>query len=87
MAEQVVPVAVQLDLTKLVLAVEMGTTSETLSRTLAKFRAQKLVQVKGNTITLTRPRAGYSSGIVSFGSTFTIQMSMAPIQKNAAATR
>ena len=51
------PVAVQLDRTKRVLAAEMGTTSETLSRTLAKFREQKLVQVKGNTITLTRPRA------------------------------
>ena len=50
-------VAVQLDRTKRVLAAEMGTTSETLSRTLAKFREQKLVQVKGNTITLTRPRA------------------------------
>ena len=51
------PVAVQLDRTKRVLAAEMGTTGETLSRTLAKFREQMLVQVKGNTITLTRPRA------------------------------
>jgi CRP/FNR family transcriptional regulator, dissimilatory nitrate respiration regulator len=50
------PVIVQLDRTKRFLAAEMGTTSETLSRTLAKFREQKLVQVKGNTITLTRPR-------------------------------
>ena len=50
-------VTVQLDRTKRVLAAEMGTTSETLSRTLAKFREQNLVQVKGNTITLTRPRA------------------------------
>jgi CRP/FNR family transcriptional regulator len=50
-------VSVQLDRTKRVLAAEMGTTSETLSRTLAKFREQKLLQVKGNTITLTRPRA------------------------------
>jgi CRP-like cAMP-binding protein len=50
------PVVVQLDRTKRVLAAEMGTTSETLSRTLAKFREQKLVRVKGNTITLTRPR-------------------------------
>jgi CRP-like cAMP-binding protein len=33
----------------------MDTTSETLSRTLAKFREQKLVQVKRNTIMLTRP--------------------------------
>lgn len=51
------PVTIQLDRTKRLLAAEMGTTSETLSRTLAKFREQKLVQVKGNTITLTRPRA------------------------------
>jgi CRP/FNR family transcriptional regulator len=50
-------VTLQLDRTKRVLAAEMGTTSETLSRTLAKFRDQKLVQVKGDTITLTKPRA------------------------------
>lgn len=47
---------VQLDRTKRVLASEMGTTSETLSRTLAKFRDQKLLRVKGNTITVTKPR-------------------------------
>jgi CRP/FNR family transcriptional regulator len=46
----------ELDRTKRVLAAEMGTTSETLSRTLAKFRDQNLLQVKGNTITLTKPR-------------------------------
>ena len=34
----------------------MATTSETLSRTLAKFREQKLVRVSGNTITVTSPR-------------------------------
>ena len=51
------PVTIRLDRTKRVLAAEMGTTSETLSRTLGKFREQKMVQVKGNTITLTRPRA------------------------------
>ncbi|MBA2586613.1 MAG: Crp/Fnr family transcriptional regulator [Chthoniobacterales bacterium] len=50
------PVVIQLDRTKRVLAAEMGTTSETLSRTLAKFRDQKLLRVKGNTITLTKPR-------------------------------
>jgi CRP-like cAMP-binding protein len=50
------PVVIQLDRTKRVLAAEMGATSETLSRTLAKFRDQKLLTVKGNTITLTRPR-------------------------------
>ena len=40
---------------KRVLATEMGTTSETLSRTLAKFRDQKLLRVKGNTVVVTRP--------------------------------
>jgi CRP/FNR family transcriptional regulator len=50
------PAIVQLDRTKRVLAAEMGTTSETLSRTLAKFRDQKLLRVRGNTITLTKPR-------------------------------
>jgi CRP/FNR family transcriptional regulator len=49
-------VQIQLDRTKRVLAAEMGTTSETLSRTLAKFRDQHLLRVKGNTITLTKPR-------------------------------
>jgi len=49
-------VEIELDRTKRVLAAEMGTTSETLSRTLAKFRDQNLLQVKGNTITLTKPR-------------------------------
>jgi CRP-like cAMP-binding protein len=43
------------DRTKRVLAAEMGTTSETLSRTLAKFRDQNLLRVKGNAITLTKP--------------------------------
>ena len=51
------PQTIQLDRTKRVLAAEMGTTSETLSRTLAKFREQRLLTVKGNTITITRPRA------------------------------
>lgn len=49
-------VEIELDRTKRVLAAEMGTTSETLSRTLAKFRDQNLLQVKGNAITLTKPR-------------------------------
>jgi CRP/FNR family transcriptional regulator, dissimilatory nitrate respiration regulator len=50
------PVEVKLDRTKRVLAAEMGTTSETLSRTLAKFRDRKFLQVKGNAISLTNPR-------------------------------
>lgn len=49
-------VEIKLDRTKRVLAAEMGTTSETLSRTLAKFRDKKLLRVKGNTIIVTRPR-------------------------------
>jgi CRP-like cAMP-binding protein len=50
------PVEIKLDRTKRVLAAEMGTTSETLSRTLAKFRDQKFLSVKGNTVVLLRPR-------------------------------
>ena len=49
-------VEIKLDRTKRVLAAEMGTTSETLSRTLAKFRDQKLLRVKGNTVVVMRPR-------------------------------
>ena len=49
-------VLLQLDRTKRVLAAEMGTTSETLSRTLAKFRDRKLLRVKGNAITVTNPQ-------------------------------
>jgi CRP/FNR family transcriptional regulator len=47
---------IKLDRTKRVLAAEMGTTSETLSRTLAKFRDQEFLLVKGNTVVVTRPR-------------------------------
>jgi CRP/FNR family transcriptional regulator, dissimilatory nitrate respiration regulator len=49
-------VEIKLDRTKRVLAAEMGTTSETLSRTLAKFREQKLLRVTGNTVVVMRPR-------------------------------
>ena len=49
-------VEIKLDRTKRVLAAEMGTTSETLSRTLAKFRDQKFLRVRGNTVVVTRPR-------------------------------
>ncbi|MGD0259477.1 MAG: helix-turn-helix domain-containing protein [Verrucomicrobiota bacterium] len=41
--------------TKRVLAAELGTVSETFSRTLAKFRQQKLVPVKGKTLTVLCP--------------------------------
>ena len=49
-------VEIKLDRTKRVIAAELGATSETLSRTLAKFRDKNLLRAKGNTITLTRPR-------------------------------
>jgi CRP-like cAMP-binding protein len=49
------PVAIELPMTKRVLAAEIGTVSETFSRTLAAFRAQKLVAVKGKTITVLSP--------------------------------
>jgi CRP-like cAMP-binding protein len=48
-------VEIKLDRTKRVLAAEMGITSETLSRTLAKFRDRKLLHIDGNTLTVTRP--------------------------------
>jgi CRP-like cAMP-binding protein len=43
---------IELAMTKRVLAAELGTVSETFSRTLAKFREQKLVTVKGKTVTV-----------------------------------
>jgi CRP/FNR family transcriptional regulator len=50
------PQTIQLEATKRVLASEMGTTGETLSRTLAKFRELKLLRMSGSTITITQPR-------------------------------
>ena len=49
------PATIQLDRTKRVLAAELGTVSETLSRTLAKFRDERLVRVAGKTITIVNP--------------------------------
>jgi hypothetical protein len=49
------PCQVQLPMTKHMLASELGTGSETLSRTLATFRNQKLLSVAGRTITLLCP--------------------------------
>jgi CRP/FNR family transcriptional regulator len=49
------PVQIELALTKRMLAAELGTISETFSRTLAKFREQKLLTVKGKTITILSP--------------------------------
>jgi CRP/FNR family transcriptional regulator len=50
------PVTIQLDRTKRILAAEIGTVSETLSRTLAKLRGQKLVRVEGKAIIVVSPR-------------------------------
>jgi CRP/FNR family transcriptional regulator, dissimilatory nitrate respiration regulator len=49
------PVRIELTMTKRVLAAELGTVSETFSRTLAKFREQKLLAVKGKTIVILSP--------------------------------
>jgi CRP/FNR family transcriptional regulator len=49
------PVKIELPMTKRVLAAELGTVSETFSRTLAKFRKQKLIAVKGKTVTVLSP--------------------------------
>ena len=49
------PVRIELTMTKRVLAAELGTVSETFSRTLARFREQKLIAVKGRTLTVLSP--------------------------------
>jgi CRP-like cAMP-binding protein len=49
------PCRIQLPTTKRLLALELGTVSETLSRTLAKFRSQRLLTVDGPTLTLLCP--------------------------------
>jgi CRP/FNR family transcriptional regulator len=49
------PAKIELSMTKRVLAAELGTVSETFSRTLAKFREQHLIAVKGKTITVLDP--------------------------------
>ena len=49
------PVNIELTVTKRVLAAELGTVSETFSRTLAKFREQKLIVVKGKVVTVLSP--------------------------------
>lgn len=50
------PVEFQLDRTKRVLAAELGTISETLSRTFAKLRTQGLIRVSGKAIGILDPR-------------------------------
>jgi CRP-like cAMP-binding protein len=49
------PVKIELTMTKRMLAAELGTVSETFSRTLAKFRQQKLLTVKGKIVTVLSP--------------------------------
>ena len=49
------PVTIELSMTKRVLAAELGTVSETLSRTLAKLRAQKLLSIAGKKIIILFP--------------------------------
>ncbi len=49
------PVKIELTATKRALAAELGTVSETFSRTLAKFRGQKLLAVKDKVITVLSP--------------------------------
>ena len=44
------PKEVELDLSKTQLAAKLGTISETLSRTLAKMKARKMIEVKKNKI-------------------------------------
>ncbi|MCX8091693.1 MAG: Crp/Fnr family transcriptional regulator [Verrucomicrobiae bacterium] len=50
------PVDIHLPMTKRVLAAELGTVSETFSRTLAKFREQRLIEVRGRVVTVLSPR-------------------------------
>jgi CRP-like cAMP-binding protein len=49
------PAHIELTMTKRVLAAELGTVSETFSRTLAKFREQKLISVKGKNVIVLSP--------------------------------
>ena len=49
------PLRIELTMTKRVLAAELGTVSETFSRTLGKFRQQKLITVKGKTVLILSP--------------------------------
>ena len=50
------PVKIKLGITKRTLAAELGTISETFSRTLAKFRDQSLIKVDGQVITVLSPQ-------------------------------
>ncbi len=50
------PVSIELKTTKRVLAAELGTISETFSRTLARFREEGMLDVKGKTLVVVSPR-------------------------------
>ncbi len=49
------PVTIELATTKRVLAAELGTVSETFSRTLAEFRRRELLEVQGKSLTVLNP--------------------------------
>lgn len=49
------PFKIMLPMTKRVLAAELGTISETFSRTLAKFRNENILEVNGKSITVLSP--------------------------------
>ncbi|MBK8001753.1 MAG: Crp/Fnr family transcriptional regulator [Verrucomicrobia bacterium] len=49
------PLKIELTMTKRDLASELGTVSETFSRTLAKFREQNLIEVKGRSVSVLNP--------------------------------
>ncbi len=53
--ESIEPAHIRLQTTKRLLAAELGTVSETLSRTLARFRDQQLISVNGKTVTVLNP--------------------------------
>jgi CRP/FNR family transcriptional regulator, dissimilatory nitrate respiration regulator len=53
--ESKAPVTIELTVTKRLLAAELGTVSETFSRTLAKLRGQKLLSVGAKSITIHSP--------------------------------
>ena len=54
-ADDAEPVSIKLTSTKRVLASELGTVSETLSRTFSKFREQNLISVEGSNVTVLSP--------------------------------